>query len=269
MKSKEIKILVTQAEIILEQAKKFQGQGGKVAKLQGDVAYTYFIRHVELLIEQFNKMVPKINKLIEKEGIEEKLEEISRIEEGDNKQLLKKIREDKIIFNTDGKILELLFGASNALSFLREGVVLSETTQNKLDSLREELESLKSSLKEEVYTNLKEANESFERGCFLGSSLISGRIIWNCLDCIKGKDINEKIDSLIDNELISEKGGRDSILKSNHFGRNLTSHDLKIMPSSSEAISFLGDAIKIAKISRDYENQESQKEKLEPKGLSE
>jgi len=53
-------------------------------------------------------------------------------------------------------------------------------------------------------------------------------------------------------------------MKSNHFGRNIASHDLTVMPSSSEVISYLGDAIKIAKISSEYKKRQKSKIIQEP-----
>ena len=259
MKTKQIKLLIVQSEIILEQARKLEGQGEKILRNEGDVSYYYYLSNIDKMVKQFNLIVPKINKLLEKEGIAEKLDETKEVG-----ATLKQIREENVFFNADGLLFQLIFGASNILSFLREGVVLSETTLDKLDSLSEELDNLKEKLSEESYNNLKEATDSFEKGCFLGSSLISGRVIRSCLDKINGKDINEKIDSLKEIALIQEKGGKDSIFKSNHFGRNLTSHDLNIMPTSSEAISYLGDAIKIAKIIFEYESKKTPAEDLNP-----
>ena len=256
MNKKNIGLLIVQAEIILEHARKLQGQNLKIFRIDGDISYYYFLGNIDKLIVQYNYLVPKLNKLFLEESIDEELKEIKKIEPD-----VAKIRDDNVLYNPDGKLLGLIFNVSKILTFLREGIILSEETQDRLDSLSKELETLKDNLDENVYINLKEANESFEKGCFLGVSLICGRVIKHSLDKINGKDINDKIESLKSTGLIEEKGGKDSIMKSNHFARNLTSHDLRIMSSSSEAISHLGDAIKISKIFREYENRLQEQEK--------
>jgi hypothetical protein len=71
---------------------------------------------------------------------------------------------------------------------------------------------------------------------------------------INGKDINEKIETLKGLDLIRDKDGKDFLLKANHFGRNIVSHDLSIMPTASESISHLGDAVIISKIFSEYKS---------------
>lgn len=247
MEARYTKLLINQAEVILKEAEKLKGQGIDLRYEQGRVSYKYYLDQIDLLIKQYNFLFPKVNKLLEKENITEILGEVKPIEgDGD------KIR-NGTIYNSDKKILQLIFGSSNILCFLREGVVLPDETRDRLLSLSEELKTLAGEVYEEVYLNLELSKESFEKGCFLGSSLISGKIINVCLNEIPG-DINEKIKILKEKKLIEEKGGVDSIIRASHFGRNLTSHELKINPTSSEAISSLSDAIRVSKIISRYKN---------------
>ncbi len=264
MQNKQTKLIVTQTEIILEQCKKLQGKGTNILNTEGDVYYLYYLQQIDEVVDQFNSLIPKINNIFKKEELDEEFTEIVKIE-----ATLQKIRVENIVYNADKKLLQLTFGSQKILSFLREGVELSEITKDRLNSLNTELENLKDKLNLDVYNNIKEAKDAFEKGSFLGSGLISGRVIRACLDKIKGKDITEKIQSLKDFNLLREKDGYDSILRASHFGRNLASHDLKIMPASSEALSFLADAIKIAKILSQYHILESTSKKIIPDKIEE
>jgi len=247
MNSKQINLFLVQTEIILNQAKQLEGKNHETYK-KNDVIYNYFLDKIDLLVRQYNSMIPKINELFKAEGIEEELKPIKEMN-----ATLDQIRVNRTIFDSDYYLLRLIFGTSEILSFLKEGIILSETTQNKLDSITAELEEIKEILPNGCYTNLTEARIAFERGCFLGSSLISGRVVNSCLNQLVGKDINEKIELLKKYDLIREKDGKDFVIKANHFARNLASHELKIIPASSEAISYLGDAIKIAQLISDYQ----------------
>ena len=243
MDSRIVKIIINQAEIIFEQAKNCQNQSLKIHKHEGKAAYADFLTKVDALITQYNYLVDKISKVFKEEGIDESLDEVKGID-----WKWKKISEDGTIYPMEGKLLSMIFGAGKILCFLREGIVLPEQTINRLSSLTNELEELKNKISLEIYNNLKEAKDEFEKGAFLGCSLISGRVIRVCLEKIPGEDINKKIEYLKDKELIRDKDGRDIILKADHFGRNVASHDLSIFPTSSEAISFLAESIRIAKI---------------------
>ncbi len=255
MNTKQSDLLITQIELILEESKNLKGKGRTVRGHSNYVEYLYFIRNIDLLAEQFNLIANKVSMFLKDEGIDETIEEIPLMG-----PTMEEIRANTL-YNTDAILLKLIFGCSKILTFLRPGTVLPEVTLNKLDSLSKELRALEENLDTDIFNNLGLSTESFEKGCFLGSSLISGRVLINSFNQIEGKDINEKVDELKRYDLVREKDGKDSIMKANHFGRNLTSHNLKIIPSSSEAISYLGDAIKIAKLVSEYnikKNSESQ-----------
>jgi len=125
---------------------------------------------------------------------------------------------------------------------------LSKDELDKLSSLREELEKLSEVLPDINYgRNLEEAIDEYEKGDFLASALISSRVIIYALGQIPGKSDEEKVNFLREKGII-EKGRKDvheSIIKAGRLARNFFSHDIKVFPRPSEALSLLGDAIGI------------------------
>jgi len=250
MDIRERKIMLEQAKLILEQAKKLQNTGCNVFSKQGAVAYFLLIKQINRLGKKFNFLVPKINAFFEEEGINEKIEESTKIET--NFDTIK----EKTLSDTETPLLDILFGTTTIITFLDISSKISDENVDRLSSITKELNSIKKDIDTTHFQNISEAKNEFEKGAFLGASLICGKIVRNCIDQIVGKDINDKITSLKQNNLIGEKDGRDFILKTNHFSRNLTSHDLTIFPTSSEAVSYLGDSIKIARIYSDFKKIE-------------
>ncbi|GEM_PF-4049996 len=242
MDNRLIKIIANQAEIILEQAKNSQNKSLRIRDTERKLSYAELVTKINVLIRQHDSIVDKVNRLFKEESIDENLEKINEI----------KAKWDEIyagtVYPIEGKLLRLIFGAGKILCFLREGIVLPEQTIDRLSSLTTELEEIKNKISSDLYNNLKEAKDDFERGGFLGCSLISGRVIRVCLDKIPGKDINERVDYLRNKNLIRDKDGKHIILKADHFGRNVTSHDLSEFPTSSESLAFLAEAIRISKI---------------------
>lgn len=249
-----MKIIESQATIIFEQCKKLQNIALKVREKEGLTSYTEILNQINLLIGEYNLLADKMNQILTEEDIDETLKPTKKIEYNWDE-----MKDEGTVYATEGKLLHMIFGSAKILSFLREGVALPEQTINKLSSITKELEEIKDELPSNVYINLKESKDEFERGGFLGSSLVSGKIIRVCLDKITGRDINQKIENLKKLDLVRDKDGVDSLIKANHYGRNLTSHDLDIFPTSSEAISFLGEAIKIAKLSANSEKNTKKK----------
>ena len=125
---------------------------------------------------------------------------------------------------------------------------LSKEELKKLTPIREELEELSEVLPDINYErNLEEAIKEYEKGDYLASALISGRVIIYALNQIPKKSDEEKVRFLREKGII-EKGRKDvheSIIKASRRARNFFSHDIKVFPTPSEALSLLGDAIGI------------------------
>lgn len=118
---------------------------------------------------------------------------------------------------------------------------LSPKEAQELKVLREELQKVLLGLQEEYGRNIEEAIRELEKGCFLGSTLISGRVIQHVFDQIPGKDIGEKIKALRDRGLVEEKGEvpPEYILKADRKARNYFSHDIRSFPDRSDAFELL------------------------------
>ena len=125
---------------------------------------------------------------------------------------------------------------------------LSKDELDKLSSLVEELEKLSEVLPDINYErNLSEAIDEYEKGDYLASALISSRVIIYTLNQIPGQSDEEKVKFLREKGIIEKdrKDVHESIIKASRRARNFFSHDIKVFPTPSEALSLLGDAIGI------------------------
>jgi hypothetical protein len=121
---------------------------------------------------------------------------------------------------------------------------LSKEVLDKLTSLRKELEKLSGILDINYERNFLEAINEYEKEDYLASALISSRVIIYALEQIPGKPDEVKVKFLQEKGII-EKGRKDvheSIIKASRKARNFFSHDIKVFPTPSEALSLLSDA---------------------------
>lgn len=123
-----------------------------------------------------------------------------------------------------------------------------------LKPLKEELQELLSDMPDEYEKNVNEAIIECENGYFLGSVLISSRIIVSVFDQISGNNIQEKIKSLKESGLVKAKGKIPSeyILKSDKKARNYLSHNLGAFPDCGEALELLGICSRLLKLFKNY-----------------
>jgi hypothetical protein len=125
---------------------------------------------------------------------------------------------------------------------------LSEDDLDKLAALKEHLETLSEVLPDINYEiNVNEAINEYERGAYLASALISGRVILYALNQIRGESAEKKVRFLREKGLIEQdrKDVYESILNANKRARDLYSYDITMFPSSSDALLLLDDAIGI------------------------
>jgi hypothetical protein len=125
---------------------------------------------------------------------------------------------------------------------------LSKDELDKLTPLSKELEKLSEVLPDINYEkNLEEAINEYEKGAYLASALISSRVIIYALNQVHGESDEEKVKFLREKGIIEKdrKDIHESIIKASRRARNLFSHDIKVFPTPSEALSLLSDAIRI------------------------
>jgi hypothetical protein len=119
--------------------------------------------------------------------------------------------------------------------------LLSPKEAQELKGLREDLQKVLMGLPEEYERNIEETIRELEKGCFLGSALISGRIIQNIFEQIPGGNIQEKIKALKDKGLVAEKNETppEYIMKADKKARNYISHNLNAFSDRSDALELL------------------------------
>lgn len=194
---------------------------------------------VKVLVEEFNQAKVDFDKIRRKREIDVYLITIllpSYLNYGGQKALLTKI---KIQCDKAIGVLESI------------ALPLSKTDLDKLTTLRTELNKLSEVLADVNYErNINDAINEYEQGHYLASSLISGRVIKYAMDQIPGDSDKDKVKFLREEGII-EKGRKDvqeSILKASRKARNFFSHDIKVYPTPSEALSLLSEAFGILKI---------------------
>lgn len=133
---------------------------------------------------------------------------------------------------------------------------LSEKETLELKTLREEYQKLFQDFPdgEKYKKNIEEAIKEAERGCFLGSTLISSRVISYIFDQIPGDNISQKIETLERKGLVEEKGEipPEYIMKADKKARNYFSHNINAFPNGSDAIELLIICKKLLKILKNY-----------------
>lgn len=199
-----------------------------------------FIKTAEKLLEQYNQEYLRINDLL---GFDSYggLQYVNRPNNGDYNDWLATLHVlllqcDKAIEGLNSKIFPLT--GEQSLTLKR---------------LEEDLQKTLSEMPEIFEKNLREAIKECENGCFLGSALISARIICYILTKIPG-NLEEKIKCLRKKGLIKEKGEVPAqyIMKADKKARDYLSHDLKALPNSVETVELLGICGRLLKLLRKY-----------------
>lgn len=136
---------------------------------------------------------------------------------------------------------------------------LSEDDLEKLAALKEHLEGLSGVLPDINYEiNVNEAINEYERGAYLASALISGRVILYALNQIRGESAEKKAQFLREKGIIEEDRNDvyESIINADKRARDLYSYDITMFPSSSDALLLLSDGIEILEIVSNVLNAE-------------
>jgi hypothetical protein len=151
-------------------------------------------------------------------------------------------------------LVRIVAECDQALAFLEsEASVLAVPDLDKLNSLRQDLDGVLKELAEpDLDRNMSEAVHEYESGHFLGSSLISGRVVRFLLDKIPPREkettINDKIEYLRKNKMLGEGDVEQHMMRAEKTARNLVSHDLKTYSDPTSALSLLTETGSLLKI---------------------
>lgn len=147
-----------------------------------------------------------------------------------------------------GTLRQIFIECDNVIGALRSlAIPLSPEDMDKLSKLRSEIANVVTKLDVNYEKNLNEAIDEYEKGHNLASTLIAGRVIVYVLDQIEGKTEEEKIKFLQDKGVIqrNRKDIREFIIKASKKARHFLAHDINIFADSSDALSILGDSVKL------------------------
>jgi hypothetical protein len=127
---------------------------------------------------------------------------------------------------------------------------LSSNQLDKLGHLKNEISDVCKNLDINFEKNLNKSIELSEKGHFLGSALITSRVVDYILNKIKGENINQKIKTLIDSGAIKKDDDKtkEQIIKANKKSRNYLNHRIDTFAEPSDALSLLGDCVTLLKI---------------------
>ena len=131
---------------------------------------------------------------------------------------------------------------------------LSRTQVVQLEELRKELKEMLVEMEDAYERNMIEAIKECENGYFLGSALISSRVIDYIFAQISGRGIKDKIETLKERRIVREKGGitAEFIMKADKKARNYLSHNLEAFPDCGEALEVLGICSRLLKLFKNY-----------------
>ena len=131
---------------------------------------------------------------------------------------------------------------------------LSRIQVVQLEELRKELREMLVEMEDAYERNMIEAIKECENGYFLGSALISSRVIDYIFDQISGGGIKDKIKTLKERGIVREKGGisAEFIMKADKKARNYLSHNLGAFPDCGEALELLGICSRLLKLFKNY-----------------
>lgn len=145
----------------------------------------------------------------------------------------------------------IIVASDKAIGFVgAKAADLSAEEIDKLDHIRKEVKKVCEHLDINFEKNLEIAIADAERGSFLGSTLVASRIVTYVLSKIEGEKLDEKISTLIRKGAVDKERDdvKQAIIKAHKKSRNFLAHRIDTIPDSSDALSLLGDCVKILSI---------------------
>jgi hypothetical protein len=147
---------------------------------------------------------------------------------------------------TSPLLRELIAACDKAIGFV--GSPLTPDEADRLDHIRKESGEVCENLDVHFKKNLELAIQHYEKGSFLGSALITSRIMAYVFEKFDGKNIEDKISILEKNNLLDREEVKQSIIKANKTIRNILAHRIDTYAEASDASSLIGDCLKVLRI---------------------
>jgi len=243
--------IIKQIEYIKIECERLKGNSHKYLldkRVNSDFLYVSYCDEIDSLIEEYNWLIPSINKKLGDVGFNIEAKEMTKISAN-----LGKIRDENLWPMTDKYLMKLSLKCNRILSIIKNIATSTKEVKNKFESLKKEIEDLKKDINSEILKNLLEALEEFELNHLLATTLICGMITIYSLDSMSYQ-VDEVISKIKKVGMLKPKGSAESILKTNKKIRGLFAHDLNYSPGPSETISIFGDTINIVKKIAEYKS---------------
>lgn len=227
--------------------------------------------NITKLLPEYNRAVGRFNQIMEERNINKKIEEVIEKDvlyykkkgkwmldymdyENELDTLSEKLREGRVPdYITVGRLSSIYLSvlqpivirSKEAIGILESLIPLPPSEErDRLNGIKQEIENVENEkIKQDLLTSIKEC----EHGFYLGSCLITARVIDYVIDKIPGDDINKKIEFLkikgvIDKE---DKYTAEFILKASKKARNYLAHEPGSNVLCAESLSLLGDCVKL------------------------
>lgn len=230
-----------------------------------DVVWVNKYRHeIEPIIEEYNDAIRQFAVITSSTNSKVTLNHIPLFITNNNQNWedTEEGRREYLISN----LVKIKIECKKAIGFL-ERLGLPKLTNEQIDKLgwlRQELENIEG-IDPNYEKNLYIAISEYEEGYFLGSVLVSSRVISHCIDKIPGEKDEDKIESLVKTNIIDKdrKDTKTSVIKASRQARNFLSHKVVGFPTPDEALSLLSDGIRIVKLLTEFQKVEKMGKEVE------
>ncbi|MFW6048469.1 MAG: hypothetical protein ACOC87_04175 [Candidatus Natronoplasma sp.] len=240
----EFKSIKSQAEEIREEIVTVENPSRKDASIrpgileqvQSSNLIVRKVKEVRILVKEYNSSISEVSNVIEIN--------------------LASVVDPTEVSEAKGVLRQIETQCDKAIGGLRPHLSpISAEEQDRLSKYRSKIEDLASELDPKFVKNMNKAIEVFEKGYYLASALISSRMIIYLIEKIPGSNDEEKADFLEREAMIEESDEKSFLIKVNRQARNYFSHDIKSYPDSSDALSLLGDSVKLLRLYLDFKEE--------------
>lgn len=117
---------------------------------------------------------------------------------------------------------------------------ISADDKDRLNSLRQQIEPLER-FNENLFKHVTTTIEEYEKGHYLASALLAGKIVVYVLEQLLGETDEDKANELVKSNLLDEKI-KPNFLKGARRARGYFTHDIAAIPLPQDALSLVSDA---------------------------